>query len=72
MADEAVAHMRVQAWFDETYAKGDLPDPTSLEFNRDLYRRFYEAMPELYACSQRIAAVSRVVDNNLTKPPDDL
>lgn len=46
LAEEAVAHVRVQAWIDETYAQGDLPEPTSVAFIRELHRRFYEAMPE--------------------------
>lgn len=45
LAEEAVAHVRVQAWIDETHAQGELPEPTSVAFIRDLHRRFYEAMP---------------------------
>lgn len=46
LAEEAAAHVRVQIWIDETYARGRLPEPTSAAFLRDLHRRFYEAMPE--------------------------
>lgn len=46
LAEEAAAHVRVQEWIDENYAKGVLPEPTSVAYVRDLHRRFYEAMPE--------------------------
>ncbi|MEZ5697426.1 MAG: Fic family protein [Sphingomonadaceae bacterium] len=46
LAEEAVGHVRVQEWIDETAARGELPEPTSVAFIRDLHRRFYEAMPE--------------------------
>ncbi|MGP3699490.1 Fic family protein [Rhodobacter sp. NSM] len=46
LAEEAAAHVRVQMWIDETHARGELPEPTSVAFIRDLHRRFYEAMPE--------------------------
>ena len=45
LAEEAAAHVRVQAWIDDTAARGDLPEPTSVAFIRDLHRRFYDAMP---------------------------
>ncbi|WP_090192103.1 Fic family protein [Loktanella salsilacus] len=46
LAEEAAAHVRVQAWIDETSSRGDLPEPTSVAFICDLHRRFYDAMPE--------------------------
>jgi Fic family protein len=46
LAEEAAAHVRVQEWIDHTHARGELPEPTSVAFIRDLHRRFYEAMPE--------------------------
>lgn len=46
LAEEAAAHVRVQEWIDESHARGELPEPTSVAFIRDLHRRFYEAMPE--------------------------
>lgn len=48
LAEEAAAHVRVQEWIDESHAQGKLPEPTSVNFIRDLHRRFYEAMPEEY------------------------
>lgn len=46
LAEEAAAHVRVQEWVDETHARGDLPEPTSVAFIADLHCRFYQAMPE--------------------------
>ena len=46
LAEEAVAHVSVQAWIDQRYSEGQLPEPTSVEFIQELHLRFYEAMPE--------------------------
>lgn len=46
LAEEAAAHVRVQACIDDTAARGELPEPTSVAFICDLHRRFYDAMPE--------------------------
>ena len=45
LAEEAAAHVRVQAWIDDTAARGALPEPTSVAFICDRHRRFYDAMP---------------------------
>ncbi|WP_342742740.1 Fic family protein [Loktanella atrilutea] len=46
LAEEAAAHVRVEAWINETAAREDLPEPTSVTFIQDLHRRFNDAMPE--------------------------
>ncbi len=46
LAEEAAAHVRVQAWIDETADAEELPQPTSVGFVQELHRRFYEAMPK--------------------------
>lgn len=46
LAEEAAAHVRVQEWIDGSHAANDLPEPTSVDFVREIHRRFYEAMPE--------------------------
>jgi Fic family protein len=43
---EAAAHVRVQTWIDATAAAGDLPEPASTDFIRDLHRSFYEGAPK--------------------------
>lgn len=43
---EAAAHVRLQEHIDRIFAKGDLPDPVTPDFLRDLHRRFYEGAPE--------------------------
>jgi Fic family protein len=45
LAEEAAAHVRVQAWIDQQFAHGALPETTSVHFIQDLHRRFYDAMP---------------------------
>lgn len=46
LAEEAAAHVNVQAWVDEKHASGELPEATSSDFIQELHRRFYEAMPD--------------------------
>lgn len=48
LAEEAAAHVHVQSWIDARHAAGDLAEPTSVAFIRDLHRRFYAEMPEAY------------------------
>lgn len=48
LAEEGAAHVHVQSWNDARHAAGDLAEPTSVAFIRDLHRRFYEEMPEAY------------------------
>lgn len=43
---EAAAHVRVQAELDRRAASGDLPEPASIDFIRDLHREFYRDAPE--------------------------
>ena len=43
---EAAAHVRVQAELDRRAANGDLPEPASVDFIRDLHREFYRDAPE--------------------------
>lgn len=45
LAEEAAAHVRVQAWIDDAAAASTLPEPTSTGFIQTLHRKFYEAMP---------------------------
>lgn len=53
LAEEALAHVRVQAWIDETHAAGDLSEPTSVPFILDLHRRFYAEMPTEFRFTER-------------------
>lgn len=47
---EAAAHVRVQRYVDKIFAAGDLPEPASVAFIRDLHRRFYDgASPAMLA-----------------------
>lgn len=46
LAEEAAAHVNVQAWIDEKYASGEIPETTSVDFIQDLHRRFYDATTE--------------------------
>jgi Fic family protein len=43
---EAAAHVRLQESLDQSFAQGQLPDPVSPDFLRDLHRRFYEGASE--------------------------
>src|SRR5271166_5444659 len=43
---EAKAHVRVQAEIDQSFADGQLPDPTSMAFVLYLHREFYREVPE--------------------------
>jgi Fic family protein len=43
---EARAHIRVQRDIDRRYATGDLPEPASMAFIRELHREFYADAPE--------------------------
>ena len=43
---EAAAHVRLQANVDELYARGELPDPVSVNFLRWLHEEFYRDAPE--------------------------
>lgn len=45
LAEEAAAHVRVQAWLDELADRDELPQPATVSFMCELHRRFYEAMP---------------------------
>ncbi len=45
---EAAAHVRVQAWIDDLAARGELPQPTSVDFIRTLHEAFYrDAAPAM-------------------------
>lgn len=58
LAEEAAAHVRVQDWIDEQAAGGALPQPTSIDFIREVHRRFYENMPaEFRVCEHEGEAV---------------
>lgn len=46
LAEEAVAHVRVQEWIDGEARESRLPDPFSVDFLRDVHRRFYTVMPD--------------------------
>lgn len=46
LTQEAIAHIAVQDWIDQLADAGNLPEPGSVEFLRDVHRRFYEAMPD--------------------------
>ena len=48
LAEEAAAHVHVQSWIDTRHAAGNLAEPTSVAFIRDLHKRFYAEMPEAY------------------------
>jgi Fic family protein len=43
---EAAAHVRAQERIDRLFAQGQLPDPVSSDFIKDLHRWFYEGAPE--------------------------
>jgi Fic family protein len=43
---EARAHIRVQRAIDRRHAAGDLPEPASMAFIRELHREFYADAPE--------------------------
>lgn len=43
---EARAHVRVQARIDASAAAGDLPEPASVDFLRELHREFYADAPD--------------------------
>ncbi len=43
---EAAAHVRVQREIDQRYARGELEEPSSIEFIRWVHRAFYEGAPE--------------------------
>lgn len=45
LAEEAAAHVRVQAWIDDLADSGKLPQPTSVAFIKEVHRRFYEGVP---------------------------
>ncbi|MDE0345745.1 MAG: Fic family protein [Boseongicola sp.] len=45
LAEEAAAHVRVQAWIDGLAERDELPLPTSVEFIREVHRRFYSMVP---------------------------
>ena len=45
LAEEAAAHVRVQAWIDGLEVRDELPLPTSVDFIREVHRRFYSMMP---------------------------
>ncbi len=45
LAEEAAAHVKVQAWVDGLAARDELPLPTSVDFIREVHRRFYSMMP---------------------------
>lgn len=45
---EALAHVKVQRHIDDLAAAGRLPIPTDVDFVKDVHRRFYEFMPEVY------------------------
>lgn len=53
LAEEAAAHVRVQAWVDDLADAGALPAPTSVAFVTELHRRFYEAMPEEFRYAEQ-------------------
>lgn len=46
LAEEAVAHVRVQAWIDDLADRRELIEPTAISFIQEVHRRFYNAMPE--------------------------
>lgn len=41
----ALAHIECQAWIDNLYASGELPDPASIDFICEVHRRFYNKLP---------------------------
>ena len=43
---EATAHVRVQAEIDRKGTSGELPEPASIDFVRELHREFYRDAPE--------------------------
>ncbi len=45
LAEEAAAHVKVQAWIDGLAERGELPVPTSVDFIREVHSRFYSLMP---------------------------
>lgn len=65
LAEEAAAHVRVQAWIDEQHAAGTLPEPTSVAFIRDIHRRFYEAMPEEYRFAEHDGTRMEIIPGEL-------
>ena len=46
LQEEAVAHIRVQREVDRLHARGDLPEPASMDFIRWLHREFYREAPD--------------------------
>ncbi len=45
LAEEAAAHVKVQAWIDGLAERQELPSPTSVDFIREIHHRFYSLMP---------------------------
>lgn len=56
---EAAAHVRVQAWIDDLAARGELPQPTQVDFIQTLHEKFYhDAAPAM----MRITGKSHTFD----------
>ncbi|MXN17833.1 Fic family protein [Pseudooceanicola sp. GBMRC 2024] len=72
LAEEAAAHVRVQAWIDESAAAGTLPQPTSVAFLRDLHARFYQAMPAEFRVTEHQGRLIAITPGAFRQPGEEV
>jgi Fic family protein len=71
-AEEAAAHVRVQAWIDEQFAQGALPEATSVQFIQDLHQRFYDAMPAELRVTEHDGVAKPVIPGAFHKDDEEV